>query len=116
MRPEDRDGSPPAGAFEFPEEVEGGHIVGVDTRGKPVYFDENDQVAFDAVERDEAYEAGETRGEGPLEKIVDDIEDAIGWDTLFSDESDGTGDDDRAGNADGAGNDEGTGNGDDTRE
>lgn len=90
MKPEDRSNDPPAGAFEYPEEVAGGHIVGVDTRGKPVYFDRNDRVAFEAVQREDVYEAGETRGEGPLEKIVDEIEDAVGWESLFAEDDEDT--------------------------
>ncbi|QDX39571.1 hypothetical protein [Salarchaeum sp. JOR-1] len=85
MARDDRDSSPPAGAFEYPEEIEGGHILGVDTRGKPVYFDESDQVAFEAIEREDVYEAGETRGEGPIEKVIDEVADAVGWDDLFED-------------------------------
>ncbi|MEE6210606.1 hypothetical protein U3A55_10615 [Salarchaeum sp. III] len=36
-------------------------------------------------ERDSSPPAGETRGQGPLEEIVDEIADAVGWDELFED-------------------------------
>jgi len=73
---------PHKGAFEHSELVDDAELVGIDTQGKPVYYDPHGNVAFDAIQRGDSYEEGEQRGEGPLESIVEEIEDAVGWDRL----------------------------------
>lgn len=80
------DNVPHKGALEHPDTIGDGELVGVDSQGKPVYYDPHDNVAFDGVERGDGYEAGDRRGEGPLESVVTAVEDAVGWESLVGDE------------------------------
>lgn len=77
-------GSDPYGGSskDYPDEHEGGQLVGLDAQGAPVYFEPTDQRAYDLLRTDDAYQRNEDRGSGPLEDIVEEIEERVGWDEL----------------------------------
>lgn len=67
---------------EYPEEVEGARLVGVDSTGVPIYFDESERRAFEVVQRSDAFRPGEERGDGGLASVVDEVETITGWEAL----------------------------------
>lgn len=67
---------------DYPDEHEGGQLVGLDAHGAPVYFEPTDQRAFDLLHTEDTYERNEDRGSGPLEDVVEKIEETVGWDEL----------------------------------
>lgn len=81
MRGRDHD-SPTERLTEYPDDFENGRLVGVNKSGLPVYFEPADQRAREVVETDGDLEPREPRWDGPIESIIDDIEDAIGWESL----------------------------------
>ncbi|MCG1002726.1 MULTISPECIES: hypothetical protein [Halobacterium] len=64
---------------DVPERVEGTRLVGVDAAGVAIYFDEADERAVEAVERDGEWVVGDERTRGALEDVVDDIGTLTGW-------------------------------------
>lgn len=67
---------------DVPEHVEGARLAGVDATGVPIYFDEANERAFEAIERDGEWVVGEERTRGALADIVDDIGALTGWKVL----------------------------------
>ncbi|MFC7166495.1 hypothetical protein [Halospeciosus flavus] len=67
---------------EYPDEIDGAPIVGIDAGGVPVYFDREKEEAFEAIGRENDYKRGELRGEGPLKNVIEDVEAVTGWDVL----------------------------------
>ena len=67
---------------EYPDEYEGSQLVGLDAHGAPVYFEPTDQRAYDLLRSDDEYQRNQDRGSGPLEDIIEDIEEAVGWGEL----------------------------------
>lgn len=67
---------------EYPDEYEGSQLVGLDSQGSPIYFQPTDERAFDLLRTDNGYQQNEDRGSGPLEDIVEKIEESVGWDEL----------------------------------
>lgn len=70
----------------FPEEHEGGDLIGVESRGSPIYYDEDAHSAFEARVDDgvrpgraneRQLEEGATVGD-----LIDDVRDRSGWDWL----------------------------------
>lgn len=67
---------------DYPSEHEDGRLVGVDTKGSPIYFEPTDQRAYDILRSGDTYERNEDRGSGPLESIIEEIEETVGWGDL----------------------------------
>lgn len=62
-----------------PDTVDGGELVGVDATGVPIYFDDADDRAFEALESGGEWVVGEERPTAELGDIVDEIEQLTGW-------------------------------------
>lgn len=67
---------------DYPDEHDGAQLVGLDAFGAPVYFQPADQRAYDLLHTDDAYERHKDRGSGPLEDVIEKIEESVGWDDL----------------------------------
>ncbi|MFB6071470.1 MAG: hypothetical protein ABEJ88_00720 [Halobacterium sp.] len=65
-----------------PERVDDSRLVGVDATGVPIYYDETDERAFEALQSDGSWVLGEERTAGELADVVDDVARLTGWEGL----------------------------------
>ncbi len=73
----------PTNAFDdIPGEVDGSRLVGVDSAGAPIYYDETAETAYVGSEGAEGWTTGEERGSGPISDVIARIEELTGWDAL----------------------------------
>jgi hypothetical protein len=62
-----------------PKTVDGGDLVGVNATGVPIYFDEEDDRAFEALQSGGEWAVGEERTNAELDDIVAEIARLTGW-------------------------------------
>jgi hypothetical protein len=74
--------TPTSTVDDYPGQVGGTRLVGIDSAGAPIYFDENEDVAYDGYEGDDGWAVGEERESGKLAEVVSSIGDLTGWDAL----------------------------------
>ncbi|WP_336037032.1 hypothetical protein [Halobacterium yunchengense] len=67
---------------DLPGSVDGASLLGVDGTGAPIYFDEADDRAFEALQRDGEWVVGEERASAPLADAVAEIGELTGWEAL----------------------------------
>lgn len=70
----------------YPDEHDGGTLLGVDARGTPVYYDEDGRSMFEGTATDDGVVGRENErpvADGStVEELVDDTRNRIGWSWL----------------------------------
>jgi hypothetical protein len=67
---------------DVPETVDDGELVGVAATGVPIYYDDDDDRAFEALQSGGEWAVGEERTNADLDDIVAEISRLTGWDDL----------------------------------
>lgn len=81
--------TPTEALAEFPEQVDDARLVGVDATGVPIYFDETNERAFEALRSEGSWVVGEERTAAELANVVSHIDQVTGWDALTAYGSEG---------------------------
>lgn len=74
--------TPTEALSDFPEKVDEARLVGVDATGVPIYFDETDERAFEALRSEGSWVVGEERAVAELANVVSHVDQVTGWDAL----------------------------------